>query len=966
MHTPKTVQAIIVILILLLGSFSSLFITTPVTAATAEKTVLYFTDYDPLFSENIDDLGNVIMDTIIPTKTNDSYWPPRLFVKDGLIPNINSERWLSWFELWVTFKFLDVLPDEFEEFGEIPPEFQSFLDIYNPFKVHESYTYTGETPVELNGEIIFDLFFSSKSRLINRDTVKISVAKSSFLLPEEISNTTLTIKPTLIPRRIKPYTVTLDLSNEHIIVAPQETLVFTIEMIPSERVIGRLLTRLSERGFEEKAKTIGEKFADFLSNRRIEKLKDIGDTINEFINMSDMFASEGVNLSLADLAEFTDAMLGSSFVFGSNTHPAKVTVPLLMPSTQLENTVTYYLHADQTMDADQPTADESQRNNISTDPLIWSGPNFERNKIINSAEATIYLDYRSLVNLRKITLKATVYDDDKEIASDTLILNRTRILDLIQKQQSVTSFSFTDLNYELWNNHEVRLGISFENETRLGLRKLYIVYDSSESPSSLQLNLKETTNIDATISSDPTTEAIVPGGSVQYTLNITSKYSDTIQIKEQTKKKKGTWEITVTPESVQIPANGYHVIHVYVNSSENTKDAYGNYIDLTINVTGKTGKIEKTSSVTISEDAIQYDIQLRLMNDTELTIKKGENQTYTFKVKNNNTGAIDDVDTYRITIISEHNWGLTHEEILSDVRVSREKSVKVTVFVPENTTVSSDQIHFTATSQTNTDTTATINMTVQVRGEGILEAIAGLFTSAAEMLGLDEIFGSFAPVALAVLILVIFIFIILIILALMMTSRSVTLLCDDRVKETYSTGDAQFLVTLQNPTKKPRTYELYAAVIPMSPSWDVSLDTHRVLIEPGQSTQITLLVRPVTQLSTNTWTEVKLSVNTLGKQKHTDLHFMVTAVKGKPHLRITQVYHWPQTFNAGDKIITSFKIENQSSIPARNLTIVLAVNGEEKNKVINLTVPGHGYAEVTIPWLAVKGKNEITLHLQEQ
>jgi hypothetical protein len=37
------------------------------------------------------------------------------------------------------------------------------------------------------------------------------------------------------------------------------------------------------------------------------------------------------------------------------------------------------------------------------------------------------------------------------------------------------------------------------------------------------------------------------------------------------------------------------------------------------------------------------------------------------------------------------------------------------------------------------------------------------------------------------------------------------------------------------------------------------------------------------------------------------------------------------------------------------------VNNEEKNKVEDIIIPAGGYADIKMPWIAVKGKNEIEI-----
>ena len=54
-------------------------------------------------------------------------------------------------------------------------------------------------------------------------------------------------------------------------------------------------------------------------------------------------------------------------------------------------------------------------------------------------------------------------------------------------------------------------------------------------------------------------------------------------------------------------------------------------------------------------------------------------------------------------------------------------------------------------------------------------------------------------------------------------------------------------------------------------------------------------------------------------------------------------------------------MKNKSKIAARNVTVILYINEREKNKVEDIAIPGGGYAEIRLPWIAVKGKNELRI-----
>ena len=81
----------------------------------------------------------------------------------------------------------------------------------------------------------------------------------------------------------------------------------------------------------------------------------------------------------------------------------------------------------------------------------------------------------------------------------------------------------------------------------------------------------------------------------------------------------------------------------------------------------------------------------------------------------------------------------------------------------------------------------------------------------------------------------------------------------------------------------------------------------------------------------------------------------------KPNLGIKNVFHWPRSFRKGDRVVTSFKVENKGNISARKLKVVLYVNDEQKNKVEDINIPGSGYADIKLPWIAERGKNDIKI-----
>jgi uncharacterized membrane protein len=87
--------------------------------------------------------------------------------------------------------------------------------------------------------------------------------------------------------------------------------------------------------------------------------------------------------------------------------------------------------------------------------------------------------------------------------------------------------------------------------------------------------------------------------------------------------------------------------------------------------------------------------------------------------------------------------------------------------------------------------------------------------------------------------------------------------------------------------------------------------------------------------------------------------------EGKTLLKLDGVSHWPTVFNPGEKVTTSCSISNNGTVSARNVKVFFYINGKQKNKV-EITIPADNIADLQIPWIAVKGKNQVRIRLKEE
>jgi len=502
--------------------------------------------------------------------------------------------------------------------------------------------------------------------------------------------------------------------------------------------------------------------------------------------------------------------------------------------------------------------------------------------------------------------------------------------------------------------------------TKLVIPKVQLQYGSAAYPAFLRVKYEETQNIkvhDVTVI--PADGKIIPGGSVKYLLNISSLKADNLTITTIEREKTGLWNVSA-PETARTNASSITEIPVFINSLDPLKTAYDNKINVTLVITGRTGLARTSASAEVSRDAIHYSVEI-LDYQHKITMKKGETRNFYFIIKNNNSGAIDDVDNYTVAAMSKNDWPVIPRESIKNIHRGETSAVddaRVVIEVPKNTTLKSDVITITVTSDTNPSTSTSINFTVDVQPPDILESIYDSFNSAAKTLGISDIFGDYAAIALAALIMIIILFII-IILAFVLTLKDVSIICTDRIKEIEPDQQACFKLTLKNPTKKQQSYEVITQHTGQPTQWVITTEPAALQVEGRQRKSVQILATPTETVMPKDWTEITVQVHKTGKKKTAHIDLMAMIKEGKTLLQLGNTTHCPSEFNPGDRVVTSFSISNKGTIVARNVTAFLYINGKQKNKVAT-TIPAGAVADVQMPWIAMKGKNKVRIRLKEQ
>ena len=599
----------------------------------------------------------------------------------------------------------------------------------------------------------------------------------------------------------------------------------------------------------------------------------------------------------------------------------------------------------------------------------WTGPGLTRSKILKEATATLYISYRDLIrilNLGKTKVIANLKYGDKLISYSEVDLKKTTILKGLLRPISQADFKFVFEPIEIDHDKSLVLEVSVANGTKFGLLGLYrsvkLIYDSINYPSNLLLKFDETSNIKSELKTERN-QKIVPGGSVECILNITSKYNDTITYNYQIKDKEGEWQID-TPDPIDITPGIPILAHIFVNHTDETLDAYNrDLIDLSILPTGKTGRSKEEVKIEVSEDAIEYDAEIIAPSGKE--IKHGTSDTYTYIITNNNTGFWP--DSYFIEAYSEHNWSLEliyDEDKASDVDIGEELKIQITLFVPAYTDICNDKLTLKITSveSKNHDKEKIIyvNVTTNVILPNVFENIYNLYESASETLGLDSVLGDYGGwflIFITIFLLVFFLTIIMYFIRI----KYIDIICLERIKEIEPDEKAEFDIKIHNPSRQKLTYELSANINSTSERWEVFLDKTTLSLDSKESEPVKLIVRPTDFVKSGDWVEIKIEAKTFDKQKVAKISTIVILKDIKPKLEIIGVLNWPKNFNKDDLVKTSFRVENRGKVSANNISVILYLNGKEKNKVDDITIPRGGYADIEMPWIAEKGKNEINI-----
>jgi hypothetical protein len=918
-------------------AFPAFILIPSASAQSTNSTTFYFTKYG--FDFDLFGSSTPVSQSY-PTSTNLSSLPPQL---------TNTDDFVNWILLWGLVKTSDAL------------------------LIKESYTYQGKDPVSVQGDAYFTLFFNSyiKRRLPRfQDSIELQISHEGNI----VGNKTLTIEPDRLEGIVKKeYKKIVKINDLDFTLQTGDRLSFSLELILTNKTLPNIIRAIPDTGLIRNIiKPFTNFFIQLINNSQQEKLKNLLELKDQALEILSEF-----NITKDDIADLiNDALpIHAYFVFDSPDYPSSVTIPAQLKDSPI---TTYYLHSSNELSSEYPSADQKTFHKLTDGAITFESTSLPRNKILtlNNATLNLYLSRIALPVLDSLltkTIKATLIAGNETLATTTQNIETQKPVSTILSfrdwylgPRTPITFTFSGESKEILYDTPLSIQIQIDGGRGI-LTRPRLFYGTTNFPSSLQLTLAETNNINMTVESDPTDEQIVPGDSIIYNLSITSKYADTVTINTTTLEETGEWGISVTPQTLNINEDSSKTATLTLTSLSNTKESYGDFLSIRINAEGKTGSASYDTFAEISENAISYKVSIPSYTDTK-KIKKGTNGTFNFIIKNENTGANDDTDTYTIIVTSENNWNLQYINKYRNLKrgtSTGSKDIPVILSVPRNTSLESDTLTFTVSSDgSGSSVTETVTVTVEVLSLSFFETIYDAFESAAQTIGLDDALGEYAPLGLATILLII-ILIMIIILMLIFTKKLFSIYCSEPIQDIDPNDHAQFTINIRNHSKKAQTFNITTPTTNPHLKWQTTIKPKTITIPGTTSDTIQILVTPTEQIKPKDWVEIPITVNIHKKHKTIRLSTMVSVKEGKSLLRITDAFTWPKEPAKGDRVITSFKIQNIGTLTAPNITILFFLNGRQKNKV-KVTIPSGSYADIKIPWTAVKGKNKILIKAVEK
>lgn len=632
----------------------------------------------------------------------------------------------------------------------------------------------------------------------------------------------------------------------------------------------------------------------------------------------------------------------------------------------VEGNQTFFLH-DETapqgggllMDTQQPTKLSDSQRDLNTAPVSWyTAPFPSRTQVFGDVQIVTFLEayflYSEILPFQFRVVRVFLLDvGPSGIENEIDSTSATPIFFSANETVKRKIFNINNVDYTIPVNHSlgIRIEKSFDVFSFFPLSifdtffSTNVLFDSTSHKSSVTVpfNVTET---GLTMAAYPQQQSAKPGQSATSSLEIENQGDATETVSMSYSVVGGNeagWTIEIDPQTVDVPAKFYAYPEVTVTPPANA--TIGSSLNLSITAQGTTATASTWVNTTVAEQVYGVSVQAPSGREGQ----PGENVSYTFTVRN--TGDLE--DTYDLSVESAGTWGASLDQPTVTVPSGSSRTVGTTVSIPIDAANNSQQsITVTATSQNDStkQDSASVTTTAVMQGGAVEESFW-------DSIGGTLLFVLFLAGVIALLAIAVFL--------TAYARMYVELQCDEQMKEVAPGFTATYEIIVSNPmetaTGDKKTLTYTAAVSGDIPDdWQVTLDKETFALDAGEETVISMDVQTAAGASLDEWASIDLTVRPKARRgKSATLNVATLLRKPRTQLSVEDVQHEPATFSEGEKVSSAITVTNTGEADADDATIILKVNGKEKNRIEGIAVPRDREVVVRMPWIAEFGENKI-------
>jgi len=629
---------------------------------------------------------------------------------------------------------------------------------------------------------------------------------------------------------------------------------------------------------------------------------------------------------------------------------------LIFASMAAAGATNYYLHDTSNMecngnlmDTSPPSSPYTSYLKLEDGPGIWCTKPFKSDAgVQGDVRVTLYVEAFFLkpdlipfqIRIIKVSL-LDVYNGNMDVIASS---RATPIIYISNNTLKSRTFVINNVDYTIPAGHSIGIKVEkvvdflsyFPFSVLAPFFATNLLYDSADAPSFVELPINITGG-GIYIECYDRQESVKPGGEADYGIIIYNNASISATVSLSTDYSGNDWKIEM-PSVVKVPANSFNYTDIIVRAPGDAKP--GDYLNITVTATSDKGSYSIWLNTTVVP--YQYGV-LVTAKDNSKKARPGSKVNFTFAVKN--TGDVQ--DTFTLSV--DCSWAATLSKNKITLDKGESTNVVVSVKVPINATNGTRQrvtLHAKSVASGKEGSASSQIIVIyeaapSTKKKNIMETVAYILFIAgvAALLVIAAWLGRVAK-------------------------KTVALAADERMAEITPGKRAVFTIKISNPLEKIKggknkiKYKIsIEGNIPEK--WTAKVDREQIVLDGGEKAEIKLIVDVPKDAPIDEWASVDVVVSpSIGKSER--LNFLITLKEPEPILSIE--YEHEGEMKEGNKIITKIFVKNDGDADAKGKSIVILVNGKEKNRIDGVDIPAKGAIEVELPWVAEK-ENEVEVKI---